>query len=272
MTTQEPQGEYQHMGNWGGLVKYGDDKNLAVFFYRRSVPNALKSEQAGTRFHDEVDYIKMFAPGEQLQVIDRPVTDADKRRFPVQWRAYENNRRQIVDGIPVDMLFPSYPAIADNLRSCGVHTVEQCANLSASAVDSIGMGAQEYQNRAKDYLEAAKAGSNYHKFKAQLDEKDRELKRLRDQVAALSAQFAAVMGQLQQGLPVPSAMIPQKGIPGIPNFQPLQPQAQGLPIRGEAKPEVEPRKDLMADLPPAGKINKFWATAAAVEEDAGADA
>jgi len=260
--------EYQQMGDWGGIVKYGNDKNLAVFFYRKSVPNALKSQQAGTRFHDEFDYIKMHAPGEQLQVIDRPVVENDKRRFPVQWRAYENNRRQIVDGIPIDMLFPSHPGYADNLRSYGVHTVEQCANLSASAMDAIGMGAQDYQNRARDYLEAAKAGANYHKFKAQLDEKERKIKRLEEQVATLSSQFAAVMGQLQQGLPVPTAMIPQKGIPGLDNFQPLQPQPQGLPIQGEPQLKAERRHDMMAELPATGKINKFWAGAVAEDGDA----
>lgn len=257
----EPAPQYKQQADWGGIVTYGDDSHLVVMFYMRSVPNALKSRQAGTRFCDSVPYVKMHAPGENLQIIDRPVREDDRMRFPRQWQAFQENREQISDGIPIDMLFPSYPNIGDNLRSCGVHTVEQCANMSANAMDTIGMGAQEYKNRAKDYLEAASAGANYHKFTDQLDAKDREIARLKKDMDALSAQFQAIMAQIGAGRPVPAALVPQAGVPGIANFQPLHglPAAQGAPTRGEEAPPVEPRKDLMAEIPATGRIKpRAW--------------
>ena len=252
----EPQAEYTPQGDWGGIVTYGNDKHLVVMFYMRSVPNALKSAQAGARFHDMIPYVKIHHPGEQDQVIDRPVNENDKFRFRARWREFMENRTQLSDGIPIDMLFPTRPDVCDNLRSYGVHTVEQCANMSAHAIDNIGLGAQEYKNRAHDYMEAASAGANYHKFTHQLEGLTLENTRLKAELASLSAKFDAIMTQVQRGLPVPGAMVPQTGYPGAP-------QSTGSgPSRGDDLPALEPapaaevRHDLMAEIPKVGKIPK----------------
>ena len=261
----EPRGEYQQMGDWGGMVKYGNDAQLHVMFFMKSVPNALKSQAAGARFHEDVPYIRIQHPGERDQVIERPVKEDDKRRFAARWRAFEEGREQITDGIPIDMLYPSHPAIADNLRSYGVHTIEQAAKMSSHAMDSIGMGAQEIQNRAKDYLEAASAGANFHKFKAEREGLELEVQRLKHELATLSAQFASVMGQIRQGVPVPGAMVPQavagigampRPLPGIPDVAGPSRGADVMPL--ESTGEVAPRHDLMANLPKAGKV-RAWA-------------
>lgn len=254
----EPQAELQMQGDFG-IVRYGNDKHLAVMFYMKSVPNALKSQAAGVRFHDAVPYVRIHHPGERDQIIDRPVKDEDKVRFAARWREFEAGREQVSDGIPIDMLFPTHPQIADNLRSYGVHTIEQCANMSAHGLDSIGMGAQDYKNRARDYMEAASAGANYHKFTVEVDGLRRENARLKADIATLSAQFASVMQTIKQGLPVPSAMVPQEGIPGLANFQPAQTgQPVGLPLPGESQPVVERRHDMMAEIPKTGGIKKTW--------------
>jgi hypothetical protein len=256
--------EYQQMGDWGGMVRYGNDRNLVVMFYMKSVHNPLKSMQAGVRYHDDVPYVRIHHPGERDQVIDRPVNDADKQRWPKQWMQFKNGREQVCDGTPIDMLFPSWPSIADNLRSYGVHTVEQCADMSSHAMDSIGMGAQDYQTRAKEYLEAARSGADYHKYQDEVATLKRENDRLKRDVETLSAQFGAIMGQLKAGLPVPAAMVPLAGIPGLANFQPMQGQGDTSgPTRGDGplEPVVpqEPRKDLMANsLPQTGRARRTW--------------
>ena len=257
----EPQAEYKPQGDWGGIVQYGNDKHLVVMFYMRSEPNPLKSEQAGVRYCDSIPYVRIHHPGERDQVIDRPVREDDKMRFAARWRDFEANREQTADGIPIDMLFPTYPHIADNLRSHGVHTIEQCANLSAHGLDSIGMGAQEYKNRAKDYIEAAGEGAGYHKLQGQLEGMKAENARLKADIATLSAQFGAVMQQIKQGVPVPGAMVPQNGIPGIASAR-NAPQ----PLPNEPHAPLERRNDMMAEIPAAGKIvKKSWGKKAEAE-------
>jgi hypothetical protein len=78
--------------------------------------------------------------------------------------------------------------------------------------------------------------------------------RLKADIATLSAQFGAVMQQIKQGVPVPGAMVPQNGIPGIASAQ-NAPQ----PLPNEPRAPLERRNDMMAEIPAAGKIvKKSW--------------
>lgn len=254
----EPRGEYQQQGEWGGVVQYGNDKHLVVMFYVDKVHNALKSQQAGAPIYDAVDFVKIHHPGEQGQVIIRPATEQDKRRFRDRWDAFEKGREQLCDGVPIDVLFPTRPDTAANLRSFGVHTIEQCANMSATALDNIGMGAQEYKNRAKDWMEAASAGANYHKFNGELEGLRRENARLKRDIEQMSAQFNLLTAQLRAGnLLDRGAMFPQQA-------PVVTPPPASEPIRGEHNPamqaaaEAPKRRDMLADVPVKGKITKPW--------------
>jgi hypothetical protein len=182
-----------------GVVKYGDDSSTIALFYNRSVHNPVKSAQAGTPIHDDVDYVRIHQPGERLNIIDRPVTQADKGRFPRQWADYIGQREQIPDGTPIDLLFPAHPNVGANLRGLGVHTIEQCAKLSGHAMDVIGMGAQEYQNRANEYLEAANQGVGLHKLHRELEERDSKIRVLESMVGSLKGQLDQLLSAVNSG-------------------------------------------------------------------------
>src|SRR5438045_2741613 len=137
-----------------GLVKYGNDQQV-VIFYNNSVPNPQKSKEVGRPYNEDKVYIRMHPPGERLNIIDRPANSTDARRFPLQWSQFQQNKEQTVAGTPISLLYPEHPSIGANLRACGVHTIEQCGELSGSAIDQIGMGAQQHCNNAKKYLESA---------------------------------------------------------------------------------------------------------------------
>lgn len=183
-------------GGKSGLVKFGNDNNLLVMFYNKSVPNALKSREQGRQINENKLYIKIQHPGETSTVIDRPMKEEDKQRFRDQWSKFVHNRTQVPEGTPIDLLFPNYPAVADNLRGMGVFTIEQCAELSAHAIDNIGRGAQEYVNRAKKYLDSANKGQNFHKLQAELDEEKAKNRRLEADMAKLLERFNALEGKL----------------------------------------------------------------------------
>jgi hypothetical protein len=184
--------------NWNGhhgIVEYKSGDPL-VLFYTRSVHNPVKSAAAGTRIFEDHVYVKIQHPGDNLQVNDRPVRQDDKMRWPQQWAAFQANRSQIPDGTPIDLLFPNHPHVADNLRGLGVHTIEQCSNLSATAMDAIGMGAQDYVNAATDYLDMANKGVNFHNFKRQLEERDSKIRVLEGQLAQMQQTINTITGQI----------------------------------------------------------------------------
>lgn len=182
-----------------GVVKYGDDSRTIALFYNRSVHNSTKSRQAGTPIHDDVDFVRIHQPGERLSIIDRPVQMADKVRFPRQWADYTAKREQIPEGTPIDLLFPAHPNVGANLRGVGVYTIEQCANLSGHAMDVIGMGAQEYVNRAQEYLDAAGKGVGLHKLHQELEDRDSKIRVLESQVGSLKGQLDQLLTALHSG-------------------------------------------------------------------------
>ena len=186
---QRPTGIDWHAGGGTGTVRFGEDRNLLVMFYNRSVPIPNASVEAGRTIHRDEIFIKIQQPGEMLNIIDRPANDQDKHRFRTQWANFVHDRTQVPEGSPIDLLFPNHPAVADNLRGVGVFTIEQCAELSAHAIDTIGRGAQEYVNRAQKYLSMAEKGVSFHKLQKENEDLRQNQRILEGQIASLKAQF-----------------------------------------------------------------------------------
>lgn len=186
---------------WGIAASGPTDDKLIVGFYKKSVPNAAKSREMGVPFHESRDFVKIQHPGETLNVVDRPVLDDDKRRWPRQWENYQRGVNQVPDGIPLSLLFPAAPHIVTMMRGYNIHTVEQLSNLSGEAIGTVGMGAQEWVNAAKRYMERAEKGVNHHQFESALAKKDEEIRALRRQVEEVTA---LVRQQNQSPAPSPS--------------------------------------------------------------------
>lgn len=142
--------EWQGEGH--GLVQFGDDSKMFCRFYWRSVRNEQQSKAANMPMFENIAYVIMHPPGERLNVNDRPAREEDKHRFPRQWNMFVKNQQQTPEGTPINLLYPNNPAYSDMLMGAGVYTVQQAANLSADAINNIGMGGQEVVNKAKRFI------------------------------------------------------------------------------------------------------------------------
>lgn len=175
-------------GNVGTVQYGGGDKGMLAMFYKRPKHNPAKSTESGRPIYDDVTYVRIQPPGERLNIVDRPAIANDAKRFPVQWAQFQQNQEQIPDGTPIDLLYPEHPSIGSMLRASGVHTVEQCAELSGTAIDEIGMGAQRYSNDAQKYIEASNKGVKASQLRHELDERDSKIRTLTKTVEDLMAQ------------------------------------------------------------------------------------
>lgn len=184
-----PHSGIQRMGEWGGVVKYGSDDRMIVMFYLNAVHNPAKSNDAGRPVFEDRLFVKIHPPGERLNVVDRPATDTDKKRWPVQWHQFNDNQPQTSSGTPVEMLHPNQPSISAALKASGVHTVEQLSELSANAIESIGMGAQQWVNEATRYLQVANKGVKASELKKLLDERDRENNHLKHKLELMETEL-----------------------------------------------------------------------------------
>jgi len=175
---------------WGMAASGPRADQLIVGFFPKEMPDPVKSREMGVPVKKYVDYVKKQHPGETLMIIERPATDEDKRNYPRQWAAYKAQREQVPDGIPLEFVFPDQLHIRDFLKSRSVHTVEQLAGLSGQAMAEIGMGGQEWSNKAKAYLEQAQKGVDFHRFNKAMAESARENATLKRQVRELSEHVA----------------------------------------------------------------------------------
>jgi hypothetical protein len=178
-----------------GVVQYGSDRTQVCIFYNKAVHNPAKSTSEGRPIYEDRVFVRIHPPGERLNIIDRPATGEDKKRWPIQWQQFQQNKAQTPEGTPIEMLYPDQPSVAAALRASSVHTIEQCADLSAAAIDTIGMGAQRYSNDAKKYLEVANKGVGAAQLRRELEERDGQIRVLTRQIEQLKGEVNRLSSQ-----------------------------------------------------------------------------
>lgn len=181
-------------GQGYGTANYSKQAN--VIFYQRPTKDEKASKEANRPIFVNVDHIVIQHPGETSTKIDRPASNEDKHRYRDNWSRYLANKEQVPEGTPIDLLFVNNPAMAENLKAYGVWTVEQCANMSASAITNIGIGGQDFANKAKAFLESASQGANFLKLERDLKDRDTQIRLLQTNYDNLKAQFTALMQKL----------------------------------------------------------------------------
>lgn len=180
-----------------GVVEYGSDRNMIAMFYTRAVHNKSKSQDAGRPVYEDQIFVRIHPPGERLNIVDRPINQNDKRRFPQQWQMFQENKEQVPDGTPIELLYPDHPSIAAMLRAHAVHTIELCAALSADAIENIGMGCQQHVNNAQKYLAAANKGVAATQLRAELEKRDQEINTLKHTIDLLKGQITTMQKAIQ---------------------------------------------------------------------------
>jgi hypothetical protein len=185
--------------NWSGaigVVEYGGGARAQLaIFYNKSVHNPQRSQQEGRPVFEDKIYVRVAPPGERLNVVDRPATRGDQQRWPTQWASFQQNKEQTPEGTPIELLYPEKPAVAATLRANGVMTIEQCAELSGNAIDSVGMGAQQWTNAAQKYVSMANKGVALTQHRKDLEQRDAEIRVLHQQVDSLQGELSSLLAQ-----------------------------------------------------------------------------
>lgn len=202
---------------------HNPDAALVVKFYTKAVEQPFESIKAGRPIFKDVDFVMVFTPGNQLNIIDTVARTDHIARFPQQWAAYKAGRdgdqRELV-GTPVSVWPLLTAAQAEEFKAMKFFTVEQIANSSDLQLQALGMvgGANPHtiRDRAKAYLQAA-AGTALPQ--AQVTENAE----LRAQMQAMKDELAALRAQAN-GLSAPAVEKPKRGRkPKVQNVAPSEP-------------------------------------------------
>lgn len=165
------------------------DSRLSVVFYNRPVQNNFKTEKEGRPIFEDVSFVRITLPGDSNNIIDTPVRDEHKQRFPIQWARFENSRAG--DGQMIGTPLSAWPLItaaqAEELKALKFMTVEQVAGAADSQLQRLGMVAgmspYAFRERAQRYLKIAKEEADTHQSEARIKELEEEVARMKEQAS-----------------------------------------------------------------------------------------
>lgn len=136
----------------------------------------------------EQQYVRIQNPGDKLNIIERPVEEEDRRRFPRQWLYFQmkNSEGQVL-GTPLTEWHKAFPdelnrGQLEELQILKFQSVEQLATASDSQLQKIGMGSTGLREKARLYL------TNKNKSEA-----TKELEKTRSELEELKAQMAELL-------------------------------------------------------------------------------
>lgn len=105
-------------------------------------------------------FIRIMVPGDKTNIIETPVREHHKERFPRQWLYYQmQNNQNVVIGIPLVEWFKDRPEDITEMQLAELQilkfqTVDQVATATDTQMQRVGIGGVGLRERAKAYLSA----------------------------------------------------------------------------------------------------------------------
>jgi len=185
-----------------------DTTGLGVRFYKDVRRNEFQSEQQGRPIFEDVTMIHIVLPGNNLFDVKVIVREDHKRRFPLQWAAFQNaqdGKDPLMIGTPLEQWPLIGRAQAEELKGMKFFTIESVANASDATLTRMGMAAgmagHALRERAQRFLEVARDNSAVNK-------QAEEIERLRNEQHAKDAEHAAALEKMQRQIDAMAAAAP----------------------------------------------------------------
>jgi hypothetical protein len=173
------------------------DEKLHVEFYEYQGPDIP---------HRGRPFVRIMVPGDKTNVVDRPVRDSDKQRFPRQWLAFQVKGAEGLEAIGTDLAewHKSRPEEIsrnqlDELRILKFQTVEQVATATDGQLQRVGMGGIGLRENARRFLDSRRRSQS-----------SAETELLKQQIEELTKTVSALTAAKKPGRPPKSALSPQE--------------------------------------------------------------
>lgn len=164
---------------------YKGDEKLPVQFYMGCIPDDGETAKQGRPIFRDVECIKIF--NSKDNVIDRPVRDTDRQRWPGAYGAWKQTGASEpgASGTRLEHWPLMTRAQVEEYRFFKVYTVEQLAELPDSTVQKI-MGAVKLKQMAKLAVEAARGEEPFRRMQAEIEKRDGQVAELTSEVRRLT--------------------------------------------------------------------------------------
>ena len=166
-------------------ARFAGDEGIEATFYRGRSPLELTEDEAeeyvaaNRPTYTECDFLRMTFPGDRSKIYDQPVRNADKRRFPAEWAAYQEGNATL-SGTPLSAWSALSGPDVRKFEALNIRTVEALAEVTDGNISGLGLGGAEARKAARLFIMECEAA----KPQAVSD----EVAELRAQIAELTAQ------------------------------------------------------------------------------------
>jgi hypothetical protein len=160
-----------------------------------AVQDDVKTAQEGRPIFVDTPFVEMRVRGDRNNVINRPVRDTDKKRFPGAWSAFAANGEAATQGTPLTQWPVMSTAMVEEMKYLGFTTVEHIADAQDHVLSRV-TGLRLLQEKARHYLEVSKEGAGLTKLEQQLQETRAQHEAALEMNKQLSAKLEEVMRQM----------------------------------------------------------------------------
>lgn len=158
------------------------DKSVYVKFYMRPKENEAKSIEEGRPIYEDKEYVEIRTPGNTTNVIQRPVTDMDRRRFAAAYREFKSGETEQVTGTPLVEAPWITRSQVEELSYLRIRTVEQLAYVGDDVCTRIP-GLFKLKQRAQQMAERAEKEAPFIKLQKERDEMAAEIAAMKEAMA-----------------------------------------------------------------------------------------
>lgn len=163
---------------------------LRFFTQADEVPG--KSAEEGRPVYVDRDYVEIIWPGARDIICPRAEDRAKKDPYVKQaYEHWKKTREQPVEGTPLTEVPFLKPSQIKEMQAQNVMSLEQLAGLTDTQAPRIAFDGMQLRDKAIAYMKAAKDTALAMKLKAELDQRDRDIAVLRDELVKLNARFEA---------------------------------------------------------------------------------
>lgn len=172
------------------------DDLLHVEFYWHEPIDWNKMQDTGreVKTGERLPYVRIMQPGNQTSIIETPVRDDHKARWPQKWLAWQMREGLIenaADDVP-GWRIEEWPVIKPDqvreLKYLRFSTVEQIAGASDAQVQRLGMGGIGLREQARAAIKERMRAE----VKEELQARDKEIAELREKDAAREKEMADI--------------------------------------------------------------------------------
>jgi len=154
-----------------GNKKNQEDGGVPVF-EKRAMP--VENKRSKEVKYEDVIWVTIFNKGDPKNIIERPMREFDKERWPQHWEAYLKNEEPPINGIPLEDFPQITPAERMRCKQLHIRTVEDLTNLPDAQLESLGGRGRALQKAAREYV-AYREGVKVSDLMEQMEEKDEQI-------------------------------------------------------------------------------------------------